>query len=190
MRPQAPDSNCVAGPASGAGAEARPHAPFPPIMLETTALGNLSPMPAQPHRLPRAARACSLQDQSFFATVAGATGFSVVPIQWFEWRETGSRSLQNGLRARIASALFYMFYSFFCLSVSAPRGALWLNKKPAFDWQTRVFENSILICRLENPSHDASEPRYAVPNGHLALIAHGAQFMFNRGVHFLLNAQY
>jgi hypothetical protein len=82
-----------------------------------------------------------------------------------------------------------MFYSFFAFQFFAPMGVLWLNKKPAFDWQTRAFENSILECRLENSSHVAGGPRDAVPNRHLALLAHGAQVMFNkRGVHFLLNA--
>lgn len=190
MLHQAADSSCVDGLASGVGAEAMPRAPFPPIMRGTTAPDNLSPKPAQPHRLPPAARACSLQDQWFFATVPGAAGFSAIPIQWFEWREMVSHSLRTGLLARTESALFYMFYSFFAFLVSAASGGFCLNKKPAFDWQTRVFENSILRCRLEISSHGASGPGYAVPNGHLALITHGALFMFNRSVHFLSNAQY
>jgi hypothetical protein len=41
------------------------------------------------------------------------------------------------------------------------------NKKPAIDWQSRVFWKFCYL--LENFTHDAKRPRAAMPNGHASL---------------------
>jgi hypothetical protein len=59
---------------------------------------------------------------------------------------------------------------------------LFPNKKPAIDWQSRVFGN--LSYRLENSTHDAKRRGAAVPNGHASLDLLRALLRCKRVCHF------
>jgi hypothetical protein len=83
--------------------------------------------------------------------------------------------------------MFLCSFVFGCPPVGA--AGLLPNEKPAIDWQSRVFLNS-LDSRLKTPSRVAGRPRTVAPNvERLAVTTHGAQtFDCNRVVHFLINA--
>jgi hypothetical protein len=57
------------------------------------------------------------------------------------------------------------------------------NKKPAIDWQSRVFRN--LFLGLEDPSHDASAPIGAMPHGRLSIDSLAAQANVTLLLHLL-----
>jgi hypothetical protein len=62
-----------------------------------------------------------------------------------------------------------------------------VNKKPAIDWQSRVFEN-LLYFGLEVPSHDADAAGATMPHGRLSNESLAANADFSRRSHLLARA--
>jgi hypothetical protein len=62
--------------------------------------------------------------------------------------------------------------------------AAWLKQKTRDCLGNRGSLENSMFGRLESSSHVAGKPGDAMPNGHLAAAARGAQISFERSVHF------
>lgn len=98
---------------------------------------------------------------------------------------TSSNRTSGANRVRTVLYVLFIFSFWFC-----PEGRVAFKQKTRSWLATAGFLKIPLLCRLENSSHVANGPRDAMPNRHLIAAAHGAQIVFQHGVHFKINAPY